>query len=518
MSSASNVETEVKLRVDLEEIARLRASPWWRALEDPKTKELTSAYFDTPKKKLRQLGVSLRTRNKDDAIVQTVKLSDAEGGSYQRREWSAVIPDSIPDPALVIDPDLPKEFRKLTAADLAQVFSVEVRRETRLLNAETGSIELALDDGVVVSNGKRTSLHELELELLSGDASVLVAEARRIVDIAGGRLHMRTKAQRGYDLFDEKQALWSKGGPLFIDKDADAGEAFQSVLKQCLEHLTANDDCARRDAHVEGVHQCRVALRRMRTALRLYREALPVEPFRTLESEVKWLASSLGPARDLDVLYNDLLAPAVSALDAPEDVAPLLAALRRQRNKAYAEASAVIGSARYGRLLIDLFSVATNDDWRAKGDRPRLKAPAREFAKAALETVRNKTLKRGRGFKKLSIPQRHEVRLAVKKMRYTADFFSSLYGAKKTKRFGKRLAGLQDGLGSLNDVAVAENLLAKLIDGAVAEAGAEKEAMRADLSYASGCVLGWHRRRASVMNAKLEDEWKTFKTADPFWA
>ena len=510
--NAANTETELKLRISDEELARLKASPWWRALPPGGKKELHSVYFDTPKQTLRKLGVSLRTRNKNDRIEQTVKMDGAD--ALNRHEWTAMIPDPVPDPSLVIDPALPVDFRALSAADLAPAFKVDLERETRLLTPTGSEIELALDDGVVESGKTKSPLRELELELLSGDARALIAEARRIIDIAGGRVHLTSKADRGYALSGASPAPWRKSAPLSLSLDADVGAAVQSIILQCIDHLTANDECARDNTHIEGVHQCRIAVRRLRSAFRLFRPALPKTPFEHLDAELKWFAATLGAARDLDVLEADLIAPAMRAVDQPADIEPLLRALQEMREKAYENVSEAIHSARYSRLLLDLFSVAALDDWR-NGNKKALNMPVKKFGAGALSAMHSRLLAKGKRFKKLSVPKRHALRLTVKKMRYTSEFFIPLYaGDKKAKRFAKTLSTLQDGLGSLNDVAVAEVALARLVK----KAAAANSDARADLSYASGCVLGWHRRRAADVNEELAAKWSAFSKSKPFWA
>ena len=516
--AVANVETELKLRIDAAERERLRASPWWRGLRDEHLSELHSTYFDTDNLQLRKLGVSLRTRNKDDVIQQTMKLSGANGGSFRRKEWSAVIPDSIPDPALVIDPDLPAPVRALTAADLAPVFRIDVKRETRRLTRAGGEIEFALDVGAVRNDGKRAALSEVELELQAGDPRVLIEEARRIVDIAGGRLHFTTKPDLGYAVSGENDARWTKTPKLYLDPDIDAAGALQATLLHALNHLTSNDDCARENAHIEGVHQCRIALRRMLSALRLFADITPEATRAALEDEIGWMMSVFGPARDLDVLYADLLKPATDAVDEPEDLEPLLMALARQRQEAYRQVASMLHSARYSRFLLDAFALAV-DDLRAKDvDQSHLNAPARDVARAALEGAYAGLLRKGRNFKKKSAKQRHKMRIQIKKLRYASEAMSPLFDEQRTKQFYKGLAGLQDGLGAMNDVVVAERLLAALVDREVAAGGdAEAAERRTQLSYATGCVLGWHRCRAAKFNEKLHKQWRRFQRTEPFW-
>ena len=110
-----------------------------------------------------------------------------------------------------------------------------------------------------------------------------------------------------------------------------AGESFRLIVLNSFSHLTANDDCARLNLHIEGVHQCRIALRRLRSAFKIYRPLLRRKRIEPIEDAVRWLGRILGVARDLDVLQTELLEPAIEALGEAEQLAPLLASLAARR-------------------------------------------------------------------------------------------------------------------------------------------------------------------------------------------
>ena len=114
---------------------------------------------------------------------------------------------------------------------------------------------------------------------------------------------------------------------------------------------------------------------------------------------------------------------------------------------------------------------------------------------------------------------RHEVRIALKKLRYAVDFFEGVFDEERTRKFFKKLARLQEDLGGMNDVMAAEALLARLI-GVTADGGVEPiapSASQAKLVFAAGRVLGWHRRRAAEIDARLIKDWHAFVRAKPFW-
>jgi CHAD domain-containing protein len=447
--------------------------------------------------------------------------------SVVRREWEALVPDPIPDPSLVIDPALPADFRKLTSADLRTMFDVDVKRETRRLSSERAQIDVSLDAGAVIAGEQRAPLHEIELELVSGELDDLFGEAKRVSDAVDGRLHARTKADVGYALNHAERRHWSRASRLQLSPDITAGDSFRAIVLHSFAHLTANDDCARLNLGIEGVHQCRIALRRLRSAFNIYRPLLRRKRIEPIEDAVRWLGKVLGTARDLDVLRADLLDPAIEALGDAEQLAPLIDNLEARKAVAYQAVGEALGSARYRHLLIDLCALGHADNLgkspnkspdKSGEERPSLDQPLVDLASDALSRAHRKLIKRGAGFETLSKPERHDVRIALKGLRYALDFFGGVFEGKSKKKFVKKLARLQDDLGRMNDVAVAETMLARLVG---VETGAPEPtahvARQGQLAFAAGGILGWHRRRAAEIDVHLIEDWNAFVQAKPFW-
>jgi triphosphatase len=517
---APHQEIEVKLRVDPQKLAEMRRCRWWRELEPVSRHSLHSVYFDTSDRQLHDRNISLRTRSDGKTIIQTVKMAQGPSDPVSRREWETLIPDPVPDPSLVIDPVLPQAFRNLTSADLEPVFAVDVKRETRRVESERAKIDVSSDEGAVSAGPEREGVHELELELVAGGLEELFAEARRLSDAVDGRLHARAKADIGHALSRADRRLWSRASKLNLAPDMTAGESFHLIVRNSFSHLTANDDCARLNLHVEGVHQCRIALRRLRSAFKIYGPLLRRKRIEPIEQEVRWLGNVLGMARDLDVLKTDLLEPAVEALGEREHLAPLVASLEARKAIAYAQVGEALAGARYRHLLIDLCALGHRDDLGKSGHGATgLDQPLADFASRALSRVHEKLLKRGDGFESLSKTERHEVRIALKKLRYAVDFFGGVFDAERKSKYFKKLARLQEDLGGTNDVVVAESMLARLI-GVSEGDGAEPVAptmSQGKLVFAAGSILGWHRRRAAEIDVRLIKDWHSFVRAKPFW-
>ncbi|MBI3283490.1 MAG: CHAD domain-containing protein [Burkholderiales bacterium] len=253
---------------------------------------------------------------------------------------------------------------------------------------------------------------------------------------------------------------------------------FASVVAACLQGIAAERRSLAQAYDANSLHRMRVGLRRLRTALGLFRDVLTLPP--SLRRELDWLTATLGQARDWDVL-NESILPVLGAA-APDACAALACALQEMLAAQHAAVCAAVGSLRYARLMRGLQRCLQARCWRAgmkASQRRRLNASALKFAQRMLARYRGRLRRRGKCWRKANPAARHLLRIAVKKLRYAYEFFLPLYGAKKTsKRAGKKrarylaaLSALQDELGRLNDAAVAGRLLAELQGGRASPAG-----------------------------------------------
>jgi CHAD domain-containing protein len=237
---------------------------------------------------------------------------------------------------------------------------------------------------------------------------------------------------------------------------------------------------------------------------------LPGDQYRWIREELRWLARALGPARNWDVLTDSILAPVASAFLGPEDRDALARAAEQERLRAHREAQAVIRSARYTTALLKLLRWFAAREWR---DQPVSKQSA--LLMAPIDAVapgliarRYKQLRNAiQDFAALDMEQRHQVRIAVKKLRYTVDLLESLFPRDAVAGFVRLLKPLQDGLGQANDVRVASDLMAEL---RVSEDSAA-------IDRAAGIVLGWHDRGLAEHEHKLLKQLDKFRHARTFW-
>ncbi|SMH52652.1 CYTH and CHAD domain-containing protein [Azospirillum agricola] len=524
----TNRETELKLAARPEDLETLRAAPSIaaRATAPAVTRTLESTYYDTEDGRLADRRVTLRVRRTGDGFVQTVK-SAPDGDGLGRGEWECAVTAAEPDLTLITDGEALDLLGPLTESELRPVFTSVVERTSLDVAFGEGdgasSIEIAFDRGEVrlPGGGATTPLSEVELELKSGSPAALYDLALELAKLAPLRLEIRTKAARGYALAAGGADAAVKADKLRLDSDTTVEGAVGRIMRACLAHLAANEAATLNGDDPEGVHQMRVALRRLRSAIALFRPFVPGPQYLWLVGEIKWLAGSLGPARDWDVFATELLAPVRDAFhradghgrSAVEDIDALAAAAEARRLRAYETVRAAIGSERYTAFLLGLGAWVEKRGWRdqpVSEDSVRLFGPVTGLADHLLEKRHKKARRAGHGFAHLPVAQRHQLRIALKKLRYAAEFFRSLYDDKPVRRYLQELAGFQDALGHLNDVATATRLLHELHEDGSRSAPGEPRA--------AGIVIGWHARGVSDGEADLVARWHDFLDTKRFWS
>jgi triphosphatase len=296
-----------------------------------------------------------------------------------------------------------------------------------------------------------------------------------------------------------------RAGAVALTGDMPAGAAAAMVLRACHAHWLGNEAAVRmRDA--EGVHQMRVALRRLRAALALFRAMAPPARLKSLDADVKWLAGRLGAARDWDVFLETTLAPLMEERRGEPGLMEIRQMVGELRGTAYDELLAALGSGRYTALASELAMLA--GDIQASGSAAEL--AIRDLMQHALDRRYTKILRRGRRLEKLNPEQRHQLRIQLKKLRYCTDFSRAIFPRKRRRRFSRELGALQDLFGALNDAATAERLVRSLAADNAGEA--QSEAARA-----GGLIIGWHAAQSRHGRAGLAGQWRRLVEAKPFW-
>lgn len=499
--SAPAREVELKLELAPADWKRLARHPLLKAAlaAAPKAKRTEATYFDTPDGRLRAQGVSLRIRRTGSARIQTAKAGGKLAAAlFDRAEIETPVVGDAPDLAAFAGTPLAPLFAKRKVRErLVPAFGVSVRRRTLAITDGGFAAEMVVDEGTVRAGDRTEPVCEIELELRAGGPADLFAFARRIAEIVPARLGFRTKADRGFALGAGEGPRVVKKIEVALDPAMTAGGAFQAIARACLAQLVANEQ-ALRDLRAPGaIHQSRVALRRLRAAISLFKSVVEDERRRAVSAELKWMANALGDARDLDVQIATVVEPMRAAHPDDADLAHLAAVFAARRDAASAQAREASTSERYRLMLIDTAAWIEAGAWLA-GENAVRDASVSDFARRLLKKRRKRIARDGADLSTLDPETRHELRIEVKKLRYAVEFFETAFAAKEGKKAARvrgrrhaemlgRLETLQEDLGALNDLAVGARMealldpadealargFAKLARPDAAEAGAE---------------------------------------------
>lgn len=422
---------------------------------------LVSIYYDTWRMALRREGILLRLRKHGASWQQTVKLMDeSSGGLIRRPEWQAPYLNHF-DFSHVDDAKLRGWLqRDKIAGRLTAIFETNFRRTVWQLDRNPDTrILVKLDRGWIASNGRREALSEIELQLVSGNVDSLYTLALELAQRQALPPLLVSKAERGYRLFHHTPPTPVRAGEVPIDAEDTPLAAFRMIALDCLSHLQFNHDGAVSSDDPEYVHQMRVATRRLRAALRMFRPVLPAGFAEQLVPPMREMMQALGQARDLDVLMAEIVAPVAAALPGEPRLTDLASAITNRLYAARTSIRHMLRQPGYGQLLLTAGSLLQRAPFieppGAGGEAPSL----RQFADRRLRRLHRKTLELADGARIDYPPSLHGLRIGIKRLRYAIEFFGPMLPGKSGVAAIKRLAGLQDELGQLNDLASAGTLL-----------------------------------------------------------
>lgn len=505
-------ELELKFAVRPEDLPRLKRLPVLAGVSTSR-RLLNGAYYDTPDLTLRRRSLALRVRREGGRFVQTLKAGGPFGtASFARDEWQWGVRTSSPDLSF---PELRKQLGNVDDAVLTRVFSSRIKRSTRILHpAPDTALEVSFDQGSIETPaGEKLPVCEIELELKEGAPKALFELAHALSHVGAVRLEARSKALRGYTLVDGHRGASPPPTQRYerveLERDMPAEDALAAVVRRCLEHMLVNDPAAL-GGDVEGVHQMRVALRRLRATLGIFKTLVPAEQRTEAIRELKWLADTLGAARDWDI-FAALAGPVQRAFPGDRDVKALLRAARRKRRAAYRAMREIMTSTRYTEIVLRMMEWVETRAWRRQEVSETsvlLLSPVGDLADGLIEKRYRKVRKLAKDFDRLDAEGRHTLRIALKKLRYGIDSFEPIYEWKPVARYVKRVSALQNDLGLLNDVATAEKLIGDL----------PKSTSGGDDPFRGATIMqGWLARMVSEKELKLRKKVFRFLKAKAFW-
>ena len=518
-------EIELKFQVPAAQRAALDRAVAGRTPQ-PRVR-LQAAYCDTEQRALANARLALRMRREGRQWVQTLKGATDDG--MARLEHNVGLGSGRDAPPL--DPlrhagtpagvCLFAAIRGHPPPPLSVLYRTDIRRRIRVQRSALGRVELAFDTGWITAGDSKLDVLELEFELRAGSPLAVIAEARRWLPRFGLWLDTRSKSERG-DLLarGESMAPPRAAAPVVLTPQLSGAEALRRVLGACADQILANASQIASGEHAdEHVHQLRIGLRRLRSALRLF-EGTPVAaglqpapesaPGAALNGAAATLFRRLGGARDQAVIEADFAADLEAALRAAgvSGDAPRAAA----SESAEVPATVLREAASQG-FLLDLLAAtqaAVPEQSPEKPPEGPLVAPLavpvhepplRDQLARRLNRWHQRAAADAKRYGKLDDAGRHRLRKHVKRLRYALEFSAALFRPRDVRRYLAALRAAQERLGAINDVVMAMQAFRR----------------SRDTDPRAWFALGWLAARREVLVAQALPDLKKFAGAKRFW-
>jgi inorganic triphosphatase YgiF len=502
-------EVELKLRIAKSDIPRLKRHPAIKAaqINKPITRKLLSIYYDTPQLKLLDHLISLRLRRISRDWIQTVKgKGSVMSGLHQRMEIESHVASGQFDFSQIDHTEFSEIFDDEALRNaLVPIFSTEVQRTEWLLHFDNGDqIELALDVGELIVANEREPICEIELELKQGNTGRLFEFSLALQENIPLTLENISKAQRGYAYYQHQLPSIVKANPPQLSRKMPAETGLKQIVWECLSQLQGNQEMVLHGSDIEGVHQMRIALRRLRSALKVFGTVATKQRSAKMIEELRWITHVLGDARDLDVFVTQTLPPLLLQLQNQPSLDLLADRADQERSKAYKALREAISSQRYQRLILTLGDWLENERWRGT---KTVEYTVEDVALLILEKRYKRLKKHSKGLAQALPEERHAARIAAKNLRYAAEFFASLYSSRKSASFIKKLSQLQDHLGVLNDMNITNHLLTKLV----------QQYPNQNLEEGKHLLTGWNAYKLMLSIAQTRKSCHQFFKQKIFW-
>lgn len=488
----ATIERELKLGVwPGFELPDLHGAVNGAAASGPEEWRLEAVYFDTADLRLLRRGVTVRFRRGEEPTeVWTAKLPDqAPAVGLSRREISIPAgPNSMP--ALL--EDLVRGWA--LGAPLVPVARLRTLRHRTTLRRRNGeAIAVVDDDEVSILQRSRVAarFRELELELVNGASPKLLERLAERMRSAGAQpVDQMPKLVRA--LGPSALAPWDLAAAR-VNGRPTAGELITSALVASAASLVDHLAAVVLDEDLEGVHQARVGIRRLRSDLKTARSLLDYRLARPLRRELDWLMDHLGEVRDLDVLLarleNDIHVLDVVDRGGAESV---VAQALTDRAAAYERLRSALRTPRCAALLEETARIAAAPPFKSRDANRPAAVVLPQLVGSPLRDLLREVKKRGKTPDDEGL---HRLRIEVKRVRYAAELAAPAVG-KKARRAARALATVQEVLGEHNDACVAGAQLRDL--GQRTDDGG---------AWAAGLFGGLQLARAAERRARFPSVW-----------
>jgi triphosphatase len=569
-------EQELKLHVPL--TSRRSVEREVRS-KDATTVRLHAMYFDTPERELAKARIALRLRKEGREWIQTLKMPGAN--AITRIEINHPRPGPILDLSLYAGTEVEVPLSAIRG-ELGLRYETDVQRILRKVRSRAGTVEIAYDIGILRAGSLELPISEVEFELMSGRPAAIFAVGRAWQQRHGLLLDARSKSERGDALANTAHALaridpesvgaaaqrtdliarfWAPRDAhgITLHKEMNASDALSAITEECLDHIVRNAAVLSevdtkgvyQAGHPEHVHQLRVAMRRLRSAWRLF-DGIATLPLDALREDIRVHFEAFGSNRDDDVFFGTvgpaLIAAGMPACEIPagehEDNShacavskpfqawllallewnvlphplPIDVVLATSLPIAEDNGAAPVAAGAADAPATDVSRTYAAAPEPALHVDPTMHSPViaptiiplhhvpaptglRGKLVRRLRRLHKRVVSEGLTYAELEIEAKHALRKRAKRLRYGLNFVESLLAGSHLRAYRKQLAAVQDILGEFNDLAVAQTRYASLID------------RQPQAWYA----LGWITARQHELVGRAEVAFEALSHAPPFW-
>jgi inorganic triphosphatase YgiF len=478
------------------------------AFSEPEHRHEVTQYFDFADLALFKAGFSLRVRNSEGRFTQTLKSLAISGGAAttrDEREWP--LARNRLDISRLAGTPAAKVFAANPEAPIGPIFTTEIDRTAYRLALEDGATaELVIDTGEIRAGERTQPVHELEIESKTGAVSPLFRFAATLHEACPLSISADSKAARGYRLAAGTAPEARKADDIDLPEDVTVGDAFRAIVNSGLGQLAANLQFCTAD-EAEPLHQSRIAIRRMRSALALFEPYLEPAATARFEETLKQFGQTLGAARDLDVFATETLPAAARDTRGGGWTQLIVLLAETSRRHAYVAVDRLIRSPEPTSFMLALASWSDGALW-ARAGQTNATLPGQSFAEVApdmLDTLAAKAAKRGRRLEKRSLIELHALRKTLKKLRYCTEYCAGLYPRKRVGPYLDACKAVLDLLGAINDTVGTELLAHELTAG--------DQALIPALGLFAQITA---ESRAAALD-KLPECWSAFAKEKAFW-
>lgn len=449
---------EVELKFQLPESKKKSVR---NALNKKKAQQirLQAKYYDTPDRLLAQHGIAIRLRQEGDTWVQTFKASGKSQLHRMEEEVNLGRVEHEPELDLNYFQDntqvmgLIKNILGSSADTLQLQFQTDVLRTYHVFHYQNSKIECCLDEGEIRSSNHKTKICEIEFELKQGSVQDLIEMSYSWLTQYQLWLDVRSKAERGNLLvLNIAASSATKAKPLFLTEKMHPEQALQQMVANCLDQILPNIAVIMDNvASAEHIHQTRIGLRRLRTALKHFGHWSD-QTQAHWGDELTQHFNTLALSRDRDAVRSDIIPFIEQASEFELDFS--------FPNGPDTDLAKYFQQANLNKLILELLAFSLQQNNEQKKRKSILKTKVNK----TLDQLSQKILTEANEFLFLKLEERHRVRKRIKQLRYCIDFVRSLYDDEAVKKCLRKLQPIQDELGLYQDLFIAENIFQQHVE------------------------------------------------------